>query len=366
MKHRKNIEYLPVLLVFTAIISIGCSSGRQTRTVSETNQPAFLYYQTAMDYLKNQDYALALDQMNKAISLKPEYAPFYYARGQILELQGDVYKAINSYEHALRYKSYYPDTWKRLTKLYTKAGQYDKAAQILNYLTDSFPDSLRYELDLADAYIDAKKPLLALERVNYFGNQGGMSDEVLRIKGLAHFHLEDCKKALDYLERYAEKHPDNLRVLKHLGIAYIKTGDPEKGVTYLNKALSLDPNDPEIYLYRAKYFIQMKKFDTARDQYRLAFELDNTNSKVLLESSLFYMAQGDTLAAEKLLERAVRYDENCWECYKWLGIIADEKDDINKAVQYLEKYISNIFYHDEFVEKRLKRLKLLQSSLKNK
>jgi tetratricopeptide (TPR) repeat protein len=346
------------LMLFLVLLS--CQSVKSLQPATDSDVPAFLFYKKALNYLEKQQYSEALAQLDTAILLKPEFAQFYYARGQILELQDNTPAAIKAYEKALNLKSYYPDTWKRLAKLYMDSAQYEKASQVLKFLTESYPDSLQYEVLLADAYIGANKPLLALERINYFDKQGGKSDETLRVRGMAGYELHDCKQAVEYLRKYVSRNPDNFRAQKYLGMACINTGNLEEGISHLNRALQQNPDDPEIYLFRAKYFIGMDKMDTAADQFRQALEMDSNNVTVLLESSRFYLQRKDTTRAQRLLEDAVFRNKTCWECFKYLGIIADARGNYTRAILFLENYISHIYYRDEVIEKRLEYLKSLQ------
>jgi len=352
----KHFNFTFVLLV---IFILSCSSKKTELSPIEPERPAFLYYKMSLSAVENQNYEEALTLLDTAILLQPEVSQFHFARGQIYELKGDNYSAISEYETALKQKSHFPDCWKKLAVLYAEYNQPDKAAQMLRYLTDSQPDSLQYELMLADAYLADNKPLLALERLNYFEKNGGISDETLRIRGLTYFNQGNYQEALKYLDQYVERNPGNFQAHKYLGIAYIKSDSPEKGISHLNQALRINPDDPEIYIYRARYFLYMNKIDTAIEQFNLALKIDDKNSMVLLEVSKFYLTIDDTSQAELLLKTAIDQDETCWECYKYLGIIADNANRSEEAYRYLQKYISNIYFRDIQVEKLLEKLEYL-------
>jgi hypothetical protein len=76
--------------------------------------------------------------------------------------------------------------------------------------------------------------------------------------------------------------------------------------------------------------------------------------------SKFYLTRGDTAQAESLLSKAVAENESCWECYKYLGIIADSQNRPDEAYSHLKKYISNIYYRDIQVEKLLEKLEYMK------
>ena len=331
---------------------------------AEREAPAFIFYKRAMFYVENAEYEKALVQLDTAIAMKPEFAQFYYTQGQIYELMDNKISALVAYETAIRYKSHYPDTWKKLAHLYMQVGQYEKASQMLRSLTENQPDSLQYELDLAESYIFARKPLLAQERLTYYEKQGGRSPEKIRLQGMAYFIQDNYPKAIELLDTYVSAVPNNYLALKYLGIACIRYALPEKGISALNQALQLNPEDPELYVYRGQYFLQMNKKEAAAGQYQYALSMDHSNPLVLLENGKFVLAEGDTLEAEKLLQKALLSNENCWECCKFLGIIADDQGRDLEALGYFQKYLTNIYYPDPDIEKRIKNLRTINQKQK--
>ncbi len=343
-----------IVLIFLFVFS--CGTQKRSKQENTLELPAIFYYKQALNLVESQKYKQALKQLDTAIVLRPEFAQFYYARGQIYELLGKNLLAIDSYETALKYKSFFPDVWKSVSLLYMNEKEYDKAIQVLRNLVDSEPDSLNYEIMLADAYLHINKPLLAFERIKNFENQQGKSREIFRIKGMAYFLNQNYEDAIQNFEHYVKYNQDNFYAIKYLGFAYIENGDLEKGISFLNRALSLYSDDPEIYLYRAVYFIKQGKYDMALDQFNLALNLDDQNSEVLLEYSKFMLMQRDTTTAKKLLRRAIIYDQYCWECFKYLGIIADDQGQDFDAILYLQKYLSNIYHRDPEVELRIDKL----------
>ncbi len=72
--------------------------------------------------------------------------------------------------------------------------------------------------------------------------------------------MGDAKRALELLSRAVELSPNHHDAWYNLGIAYIETGNPEKAVDALERALSLSPDSVEIkqQLARARELIKEK------------------------------------------------------------------------------------------------------------
>lgn len=353
-----NLRYIGkfFLTVFVTILIFSCSHRAVQPEAQEPKLPAFFFYKKALSSIEAGRFETARAELDTAISLRPEFAQFHYTRGRVFEMLQQPDSAIVSYQKALLFKSFFPEVWRRLSELYFQEHRYQRAALLLRKMVADQPDSIRFHLLLAEAYLYNQQPRLALERLNYFEKHGGKSDEVLRVKGLAYFKRHDYSRCIDLLRRYVRIHPENTKVQKILGIACIETGALEEGISHLNIALSKAPDDPEIYLYRAHYFIKRQKNDIARDQLALALQLDSTNVEVLFDKGRFELSQGDTISAESYFNKAIQVKPSCWRCYKFLGIIADQRNNATQALEWFRKYIENIYIRDPEVEQRIEKL----------
>ncbi len=352
---RKILFRLVAVLLFSTIF-FSCAAKEPRSGQPAIKAPAFTFYYKALASMEQGDYERAIARMDTAIRLKPGFSQFYYVRGQLFELAENTDSALVNYERALTFKSYFPETWQKLADLYLKTGRYDNAINMLKNLSAADSDSLHYGLLLAEAYVKNRQPRLALERLNIFENQGGKSPETARIRGLALYEQGKYAAAAPYLKEYSIKNAPDFWVEKALGIALVNTGNLDAGMSHLNRALSLNPDDAEIYLVRARYFRERSKPQIAGEQLNYALRIDSTNSRVLMENARFYLAESDTARAENFLEKVLLYDSTWWNCYKYLGLIAYSRGKSRKALQYLMKYHDNIYVRDPEVEQRIKAL----------
>ena len=333
-----------------------CSSSRSVQKPVETRASSFEHYNNALNELESHDYQKALDELNKAIALKPEYAPFYYVKGRIFQMVDEADSAIVAYEKALHYKSYYPEVWRLLAPLYLQSHQYGKAVEIVKSLVEEYPDSMGYHLDLAEAYLGIQRPLLALEEVKAFTRSGNTSPRINRLLGLAYFEAEKYERAVPFLEKAVRLSPNDFTLQRALGIALFRTGKQDEGLSHLNRALQLNPAAMEVYLYRARYFWFRQKKAQALQQIELGLQKDSTYLPLWVEKGKYLFLQGDTTQAEQVLEKALQLDPQFIKTYKWLGIIYQETGRKEQAREFLLKYHKGTFRRDVEVEKRLKEL----------
>lgn len=344
-----------VLTVFLAYL-FSCAGSRPVQQPAKGDGSSFDYYYKALNFLESHQFDKALAELDTAIALKPEYAPFYYVQGRILQMVGKEDSAIVSYEKALRYKSYYPEVWKLLTPLYLKKGEFTRAVDIVKSLVGEYPDSLHYHLDLAEAYLGIGKPKLAIEEVRFFTSGHASVPRVNQLLGLAYFEAGEYTRAIPYLRKAVQHSPDNFQLQRALGIALFNQGKMDEGLSHLNRALQLRPDAAEIYLYRARYFWKRNKPVRAIEQLNLGIQRDSSAASLFTEKGKYLYLQGDTATARTLLEKALKLNPNYLEAYKWLGFLCQESGEPARARKLLLYYRQHTLHRDRDVEQRLKQL----------
>ncbi|MFZ0391885.1 MAG: tetratricopeptide repeat protein [Calditrichia bacterium] len=354
----KNKLYGMMLFVTGILLLLSCSGSKPAKENSlPTDESSFSFYYRALSEMEQHRYPAALALLDSAIAQRPQFAQFYFAKGEVLNLSGKKKEAIQAYENALLNKSYYPDVWPVLARLYVKENQFGKAAQIYKNMVAEYPDSLSLILKLAEAYLNEGESGTALNQVNAYVSRSGESPEVSRLKGLAYLQQKNYERSIEHLQRYLAQNDTSFRIHKALGIALIEDGKLEKGMTHLNRAYQMNAEDSEIYIYRAIYFKAQNKPRIAEEQLNLGLKRDSSNYKLYLEKGKLQLEQGDTLLAGQTFREALSIQEKCWECYRFLGIIADQQGRLRQALEFLQVYDRHTLQKDPEVEQRLKRLR---------
>jgi len=96
-------------------------------------------------HVMSKDYDLAIEDSNKAISLKPDYAVAYYFRGVVYNLKGQRDKAIEDFNQAIALKPDYAEAYFGRGFAYSGKGQYDMAIK-------DYGKAIALKPDLAEAY----------------------------------------------------------------------------------------------------------------------------------------------------------------------------------------------------------------------
>jgi len=130
-------------------------------------------------------------------------------------------------------------------------------------------------------------------------------------------YLKDALQIFYSLEREFPKHPKMDEVSFFIGFVELESGNPKKGLTYLDRVVKSYPNSrkwPEAVLYTADYFFDSHKFKEAATRYQMLFN-KNSNLRDYAEYKLAWceLNTGDPKKAlrsmKRLIERLERNTE---------------------------------------------------------
>lgn len=176
-----------------------------------------LHHSIGLAYQEKQNYPRAIEHFQRALTLKPDMAP-----------------AMNS-----------------LGVAYIKAGAYDKAIATLQQMIDD----QSYEI-----YMTPQYPKYNLGWAYYQSERYHESERYLQ-------------QVLDYYASGIPKDAIYVKALRAMGLNAIAQSEPEKALSYLEKALPLAPKWADLYLDIARAHRQAGDVDRARKAYQRVIEL---------------------------------------------------------------------------------------------
>ena len=216
------------------------------------DKPEALVFKTAY-LIKNQRYSEALALAHKIDQLFPKLV-----LGKLLT--GDTYLAQKQYEKAneqyqLAYKSQ-PSERILLTisDLLIAQNKPTDAIKLLSDALEKAPKDLVIHFKLANIYQqqnDAKQA-----ETHYDAILTEQSDNVIALNNLAIIYAQqNDPRALDLAKRAYEKAPESAAILDTYGHMLLKQNQASVGLTILEKAASLAPNQNDIQLHLAEAYV---------------------------------------------------------------------------------------------------------------
>ncbi len=195
------------------------------------------------------------------------------------------------------------------------------------------PDSLQVTLDALNKKIaeNPKDPKLYDQRAAWY------------------LQNKDPDKALSDVNKAITLDPKNSAYMRTLSDVFFATGKLRNCLDALNKACELNPNDAEALLKLAELYFYQKDYKKTFEFIDKAQKIDNLNAKADFIRGMALKDVGDTLKAVKSFEKAIEKDQQYFHAYMQLGLMYSVKrsalaiDYFNNALNLNPKSIEALY-----------------------
>lgn len=234
---------------------------------------ADIHYAAGLAQFNLENYGDAMDQFSR-VDPENELYPNSVIHMAIIDYQNDeIEKGIELLETAIKKvpDDAKPELIPYLSSLYKSRGEYDKAMALVKQGLKIEPDNpdLIFELGVlydkqgkSDKAIELMKKVVALkpdhaDALNYIGY-------TYADKGI---HLDEAEKLIT---KALKSDPDNGYILDSMGWLFYRKGMYEKAAGYLEKAVSLVPDDPILLEHLGDVYVKLDEQKKALDLYTRA------------------------------------------------------------------------------------------------
>lgn len=198
---------------------------------------------------------------------------------------------------------------------------------------------------MGDIYLKTEK----LDSAAYYFNQGIAKNKksYINFVGLGKVEMEKGNKAKaeEYFKQAMKgKGKKNSYVLAMIGDAYVNAPEAteaeiNKGVEYLNQAISRDKNNAVANVILGDAYLSMKKGGEAMSSYDRAIQIDDNYAKAYLRRGQLYTSSRNYVEAEEAFKRAIEIDPNYAPAYRDLGELYYFAGQYDKALSTFQKYV---------------------------
>ncbi|MGB3512048.1 MAG: tetratricopeptide repeat protein [Microcoleaceae cyanobacterium] len=226
-------------------------------------------HQQAELYLKQKGLTAAKTACEQALKNQPDYAPACKTLGNIFHTQGQLEPAWYWYTKAIELEPNFAEAYTNLGTLYVQKEQWQEAIAYYQKAIEIKPDLAAAYRNLARAYdkigngkeaVECRKKAYSLEATNQEINQ---SDRINKSKSTSSNELAPIGIPQDSTATY-----------KILGKMLQSQGQVEAAWQSYKKAISLHPNDSEIYLNIGSLYAQQQQWVEAIECYQKALSLN--------------------------------------------------------------------------------------------
>src|SRR5271157_2434927 len=349
-------------------------------------------YGLGMAYLGSGNFKGGTAEFQKCLSLasKGQELLFksYKALGDAYLLQADHEQAIDNYLKAMKIEDKNSDIYHSLGQAYVAAGRSDEAIRTFEQGSRLFPEESEFKDDLASVYnriggahFAAKKYKDAIE---YYKKTIELNPKDKKLRADAYFYAglilgffqekKDFKTGIEYLQKSVADDPGNqlshtaLGIFYHLagldneaiqslkrandieatywsceqmGEAYLKLGKYDLAIQSLNKAISLDQDDPEAYYTLGRVYAETKKYDLAIQSLNKAISLDQDDPEAYYTLGRVYAETERYDLAITNLKQALKIDPRYEQAYDALEAVYKETKEPEKFISLLEEAVKS-------------------------
>ncbi|PIQ98697.1 MAG: spermidine synthase [Nitrospinae bacterium CG11_big_fil_rev_8_21_14_0_20_45_15] len=120
-----------------------------------------------------------------------------------------------------------------------------------------------------------------------YANRGQLlaASHLEKDSALLRYHLQAGEDHIQRLILASEEEPEKLEHHLNLGHAYFQMGDYEKSIASLEKALSINPDNPYVNLYMGYSLMEMGKREPVRKFFKLAAKNDPANFRAIIQET---------------------------------------------------------------------------------
>lgn len=190
----------------------------------------------------------------------------YYIRGIIEKKRGNFEAALSLLKEAYdEDPSVYSAKWEA-AKLLRVLNKHETALPLLEDLTERFPEDIDFLMELSSCCLDmgmVEKALNTINRIDITENEE-QYDEFLLKKSEIQEAAGDINAAVETIEELKKRNPEDLEVLKRLGMLILRQDKIEKGITVLELAAEKGLEDLEVYKRLLAYYNEQQLWSEAK------------------------------------------------------------------------------------------------------
>jgi tetratricopeptide (TPR) repeat protein len=289
------------------------------------------YYDMALSQIKDKKYEEALNSLKSAEFLSPKSPEIYHQRGNIYNLQKDVFRALEMYRKANQVDADYMPAY------------FEAALLSFNNAEIAYEAVYNFEICVEKEYevLTSSKYLLDiyLKQIMDFEQDAYIEDTYLK-----NYYEKIFATASKILEKENELNvEEKIKVYLARAVSLMDLKKYDDARKDFEKVLSLQPLHPKALYELAWIENETQNYAKALDYAKKAYELDKTNGEVLAELAFAKMQTKDFKGAindyntlfglGKEFQTAKKY-QNRGDCYKALKNNKMACADYKKAIEF--------------------------------
>lgn len=301
------------------------------------NERAFLaHYYLAKLYLSGEQkkYNKAKKELNKALSIRPEFEEAVLTLADIYDMQNQPEKGLELLESFQTQFGPKKSIAHHLSQIYLEKENYKKAFKHLGVLEGFEPRNLTVKVKMALILIEEKKYLDAVDRLEKILGLAPASDKIRYYLAAVHEELNDTKQAIynyQKIEASSSFFPDASVRAANLTK---KQGNLKEALEIMQSAITLRDDSPTLYAYYASLLDESRSYKTGVKILAGAVDKFPQNTQLRFYLGTLYDRMGDRGKSIYQMKKVVEIDSNHVQGLNYLAYTyADASENLDEAEQ---------------------------------
>ncbi len=289
------------------------------------------------------EYDKAIEFFNRAKVYNKTHPAIYMNMAIAHRHKKEFAKALKNAEKSLSLKPGDINTMLLLGNIYFELGKYKDAARVYSDALKLSPENPSLLFNMGASMAKTGDEFAAAE---YF-KKAGLSDSSGEIAyraysrlGIIYTERNQYDQAVDYLKKASALRPGDPVSRYNLGIAYLKQNRKNEALAELEKAEELGSKDSEMVEKIGEAYFSLNDYDRSLKTYNSLLKTRKRNVKILSRIGELYYKKGELDRAYNIYRKITEFEpatENARMAYLNMGNIMDDAARYEDAIKAYEK-----------------------------
>ena len=225
-----------------------------------------------------------------------------------------------------------------LGQAYYRGGEKEKAELAMDRALKLKPDSPEALYLQAQIYESESRPLDALDLLVRAHKVAPQNTDIIFLMAKVSISQNYFEDAIPLLEAGLALAPQRTDFMAALGESYFMSGKVDKSTGIFKKLIEIEPSG-RTYAYLGLSYLNLGRFDEARQYFQQGLKLDPHNSSCLFNLGLIAERQGDTATAEKLFQEVLQYNPDYSDALLELANLRVQQKKLPEAAELLRRFV---------------------------
>ncbi len=292
-------------------------------------------------YLVGNQYAMALNAVDSALSQYPFSIDFLIQKAQLLSTNKETRKAMEVLNQAQGLDPIHPEIFMTKGSIFSLTGLSEKAIE-------NFNKAIEYAGDAKDIVEDGYLYLaFEYENLEQFDNAIFCLKKVVGFNpknDSALFEIAFCyemsnkdHEAIDFFNEFLDKNPYSDSIWFNLGIVYNRLNMFEKAIAAYDYTIAIKEDFAPAYFNKANSLANQNQLKEAITCYEQTFKYEKPEAITYCYIAECYEKLKRHDLAISNYNRAISIDSTLADAWIGMGIVMDQQDKLTEGIHYLKK-----------------------------